>query len=169
MRDTVEARQSLKRSRGLGGSRLAGRSLLFNYVQTGPLTRFRTGLAPSAGPAQLAQCVTKCATQLRPNSTSPREMRRCQPVVIFRGPNLRWTSEVLLGLALKSKYTSINPFRPFSKSPARLGCSPPQFIANYIANVRIVGNYCCPGDFPPADWLTVRRVLRRVQNIVPSR
>ena len=52
MRDTVEARQSLKRSRGLGGSRLAGRSLLFNYVQTGPLTRFRTGLAPSAGPAQ---------------------------------------------------------------------------------------------------------------------
>ena len=50
------ARQSLKRSRDWAE---AGRSLLFNYVQTGPLTRFRPGLgrpsAQSAGPAQRAR------------------------------------------------------------------------------------------------------------------
>ncbi len=98
MRDAVGARQSLKRSRDWAE---AGRCLLFNYVQTGPLTRFRPGLGrpsdPSAGPAQRAQ-VAQCVT----NSGRAQHLRgkdaMLQPSVIFRGPILRWTDEVLLGL-----------------------------------------------------------------------
>ena len=151
----------------------AGRRALFNYVQTAPLTPFRTGPGPppalpwvlrNTGPEAPSPTVVGGARISAGNVTLPKSL-----IILMTWTKLPSTTLVWMVVKQARGASSSGAPQPAPVSQVRASSRSPQFHSRWMPS-RIagkeIGNFLCPEVFRPELWPGRDRIVGTKQRLL---